>query len=296
MKRKKILYAVGMYTLLVLLLALFMFPIYMVLGMSLFTQSDMLEVPRRLAPSALNWRNFTDLFEVIGKYTDEYGREQGYLMWKYIANSLTVVVLYVVGCVLSSSVCAYAFAKVRFKGREIMFTVILMTMMIPGSVTIVPLYSIYKSLNMIDTLLPLWLPIWFGGGGVNIFLLRQFMRGFPDEVLESADIDGAGHLRKFFVLIVPSIIPSLLYVALTSALAVWNDFQTPLLYIYKREYWTLARGLAAMVTSNIVKPGFVTTEHLMFTACVIMCIFPLTLFIAGQKYFIESVSLTGLKG
>lgn len=296
MKKKKILYAVGMYTLLVLLLALFMFPIYIVLEMSLFTQSDMLEVPRRLAPSAPNWRNFIDLFEVIGKYTDEYGREQGYLMWKYIANSLTVVVLYVIGCVLSSSICAYAFAKVRFKGREPAFMVILITMMIPGSVTIVPLYSIYNSLNMIDTLLPLWLPIWFGGGGVNIFLLRQFMRSFPDEVLESADIDGAGHLRKFFVMVAPSMVPSLLYVALTSALAVWNDFQTPLLYIYNREYWTLARGLAAMVTSSIVKPGFATTEHLMFTACVIMCIFPLTLFIAGQKYFIENVSLTGLKG
>ena len=296
MKRKKILYAVGMYTLLVLLLAMFMFPIYMVLEMSLFTQSDMLEVPRRLAPSTPNWRNFIDLFEVIGKYTDEYGMERGYLMWKYIANSLTVVILYVIGCVLSSSVCAYAFAKVKFRGREVMFMVILITMMIPGSVTIVPLYSIYNSLNMIDTLLPLWLPIWFGGGGVNIFLLRQFMRGFPDEVLESANIDGAGHLRKFFMLIVPSMVPGLLYVALTSALAVWNDFQTPLLYIYNREYWTLARGLAAMITSNIVKPGFATTEHLMFTACVIMCIFPLTLFIAGQKYFIENVSLTGLKG
>lgn len=286
----------AIYTVLVVFAAIFMIPIFLIASMSLFSEADMLEIPRRILPSVLSFSNYKEVFKVIGVYIDDYGVERGYLLTRYLLNSLLVVVLYVTGCVLSASMCAYSFTKIKFRGREAMFWVVLATMMIPSTVTIIPLYSIYYSLHWIDTLFPLWAPIWFGGGAVNIFLLRQFMHGFPNEILESASIDGAGHIRKWLCFVMPNIVPSLLYVALTSALAVWNDFQTPLLYIYKKELWTIARGVTAMVKTNGVAQGYKTTRHLMFTACMIMSIFPLALFIAGQRYFIESVSITGIKG
>lgn len=293
---KKRLYKALIYALLVLVSFVLLFPVLMMISTSLFSEADMLEIPRRLLPTSANWSNFTEVFKVIGRATDDWGREKGYLLAYYIRNSFLVVVLYVVGCVLSASLCAYGFSKVKFKGRDAVFMLVMMSMMIPGSVTIISLYRIYKTLGMIDTLLPLWLPIWFGGGATNIFLLRQIMRGYPDEVLESASIDGAGHLRKLFVLVIPSVVPMLIYIAVTSALAVWNDFQTPLLYIYKKELWTIARGVAAMVTTKGISGNHVTTQHLMFTACAIMSVFPLVLFAVGQKYFMESVSLAGVKG
>ena len=296
MTKKKVAYRISVYAALVVLVLLFLFPIYMIINISLFTEADMLEIPRRLFPSSLHFANFVEVIKVVGRVVDDYGQEGGYLFLRYIGNSLLVVVLYVVGCVLSSSICAYSFSKIKFKGRNVAFMVVLATMMIPGSVTIIPLYSIYKTVGMIDTLFPLWLPIWFGGGAVNIFLLRQFMRSFPNEVLESADIDGAGHVRKYLQIVMPNIIPGLLYVALTSALSVWNDFQTPLLYVYRQDLWTLSRGVAAMGTNKAQSSGYVTIEHLKFAACLIMSVFPLTLFIAGQKFFIESVTISGLKG
>ncbi len=296
MTRKKLTFNISMYVVLVVLALLFLFPVYLIISMGFFTQADMLEIPRRLIPSHWNWSNFKEVFEVVGRATNEWGEPQGYLFVRYMLNSLFVLVLHVAGCLVTSSLAAYSFAKIKFKGREVMFTIVLATMMIPGSVTIIPLYNIYKTVGIIDTLFPLWLPMWFGGGAINIFLFRQFMRGFPNEVLESASIDGAGHVRKYLQMVMPNIVPSMLYIALTTALGVWNDFQTPLLYIYRQECWTLARGVAAMVTSNAHSPGYVTTQHLMFTACIIMSVFPLALFIAGQKFFIESVTISGLKG
>jgi len=112
--------------------------------------------------------------------------------------------------------------------------------------------------------------------------------------LESASIDGAGHLRKLFKIVVPNCVPILIYIAMQSAMGTWNDFFTPLLYVNEKEKWTLALGVASIIQTN--DSGLVTQKHLLMAACTIMTLFPLGLFIGGQKYFIENVAITGVKG
>ena len=283
------------YAFLVLLSLAFLFPLYLMVEMSLFTSNDVFEIPRRLFPSALTFSNYVECFTIAGYVPDEWGNPTSMpYMVVYLLNSIYVVVGNVAGTVLSSTLCSYGFAKIKFKFREPIFFAVLATMMIPGSVTMLSMFTVYKNLGMMNTRLPLWLPVWFGGGAVNIFLLRQFMRGLPNDILESASIDGAGHLRKLFQIVVPNCVPILIYIAMQSAMGTWNDFFTPLLYVNEKEKWTLALGVASIIQTN--DSGLVTTKHLLMAACTIMTVFPLGLFIGGQKYFIENVAITGVKG
>ena len=283
------------YAFLVLLSLAFLFPLYLMVEMSLFTSNDVFEIPRRLFPSALTLSNYVECFTIAGYVPDEWGNPTSMpYMVVYLLNSIYVVVGNVAGTVLSSTLCSYGFAKIKFKFREPIFFAVLATMMIPGSVTMLSMFTVYKNLGMMNTRLPLWLPVWFGGGAVNIFLLRQFMRGLPNDILESASIDGAGHLRKLFQIVVPNCVPILIYIAMQSAMGTWNDFFTPLLYVNEKEKWTLALGVASIIQTN--DSGLVTKKHLLMAACTIMTVFPLGLFIGGQKYFIENVAITGVKG
>ena len=283
------------YAFLVLLSLAFLFPLYLMVEMSLFTSNDVFEIPRRLFPSALTFSNYVECFTIAGYVPDEWGNPTSMpYMVVYLLNSIYVVVGNVAGTVLSSTLCSYGFAKIKFKFREPIFFAVLATMMIPGSVTMLSMFTVYKNLGMMNTRLPLWLPVWFGGGAVNIFLLRQFMRGLPNDILESASIDGAGHLRKLFQIVVPNCVPILIYIAMQSAMGTWNDFFTPLLYVNEKEKWTLAMGVASIIQTN--DSGLVTKKHLLMAACTIMTVFPLGLFIGGQKYFIENVAITGVKG
>ena len=283
------------YAFLVLLSLAFLFPLYLMVEMSLFTSNDVFEIPRRLFPSALTFSNYVECFTIAGYVPDEWGNPTSMpYMVVYLLNSIYVVVGNVAGTVLSSTLCSYGFAKIKFKVREPIFFAVLATMMIPGSVTMLSMFTVYKNLGMMNTRLPLWLPVWFGGGAVNIFLLRQFMRGLPNDILESASIDGAGHLRKLFQIVVPNCVPILIYIAMQSAMGTWNDFFTPLLYVNEKEKWTLALGVASIIQTN--DSGLVTKKHLLMAACTIMTVFPLGLFIGGQKYFIENVAITGVKG
>ncbi len=283
------------YTFLVLLSMAFLFPLYLMLEMSLFTANDVFEIPRRLFPSALTFSNYVECFTIAGYVPDEWGEPTSMpYMVVYLLNSIYVVAGNVAGTVLASTLCSYGFAKIRFKFREAIFFAVLATMMIPGSVTMLSMFTVYKNLGMMNTRLPLWLPVWFGGGAINIFLLRQFMRGLPNDILESASIDGAGHLRKLFKIVVPNCVPILIYIAMQSAMGTWNDFFTPLLYVNEKEKWTLALGVASIIQTN--DSGLVTQKHLLMAACTIMTLFPLGLFIGGQKYFIENVAITGVKG
>ena len=185
------------YAFLVLLSLAFLFPLYLMVEMSLFTSNDVFEIPRRLFPSALTFSNYVECFTIAGYVPDEWGNPTSMpYMVVYLLNSIYVVVGNVAGTVLSSTLCSYGFAKIKFKFREPIFFAVLATMMIPGSVTMLSMFTVYKNLGMMNTRLPLWLPVWFGGGAVNIFLLRQFMRGLPNDILESASIDGARTFEK----------------------------------------------------------------------------------------------------
>lgn len=293
LKKKQITERVVQYAILILITIVILFPIYMMVSMALFSREDIDTVPRRFFPSQITVSNFVEAFKIAGNYIDDFGNVGLPYMVLYIKNTLIVLVVFVVGCVIMSSITAYAFAKVNFAKKNLIFFLMLSTMMIPGSVTIIPMFIVFKHLHFLDTLLPLCVPIWFGGGAINIFLLRQFMRGIPNEMLESAALDGASHLRRCFMIVMPMCKPVLGYIAMSSVFSVWNDFFSPLLYVNEKSKWTLALGIANIVQTN--DSGLASQKQLLMAACTVMSAIPVIIFIFGQKLFMENLSFTGLK-
>jgi multiple sugar transport system permease protein len=211
-------------------------------------------------------------------------------------NTLIIAVLTVLGTTLSSALVAYGFAKIRFSGRGVLFAVMLATMMIPFPVTMVSLFAIFRwlgdhtGIQFLGTFKPLWLPAWFGSA-FNVFLLRQFFLTIPDELSESARIDGCSEAGIFLRIILPLARPALTVVALFTFMGVWNDFLGPLVYIQRPEQYTLALGLQTFQSQH---GG---TEWNLLMAASLMVISPIILlFFLAQRTFIQGIATTGLKG
>lgn len=217
-------------------------------------------------------------------------RQQPFDYLRYARNTLIIVALSLVGMVLSSAIAAYGFARVPFPGRNAMFAVCLATMMIPFPVLMVPTYMIFKQLGWIGTFLPLWVPAWFGSA-FNIFLLRQFFLGLPQELEESALLDGCSRWGCFWRIILPLSRPALAVVALFHILFVWNDFLGPLIYLSHQHQYTLALGLQALQT----KAGDTPWNELM-AASLLIVIPVIILFLFAQRTFIQGIATSGLKG
>jgi multiple sugar transport system permease protein len=208
----------------------------------------------------------------------------------YTRNTLIILVLSLAGVLISSSIAAYGFARIRFPGRTAMFAVCLATMMIPFPVIMVPTYVLFKYLGWIGTLQPLWVPAWFGGA-FNIFLLRQFFLGIPIELEESAMLDGCSRWGCFWRIILPLSKPALAVVALFHCLMVWNDLIGPLIYLIHQDQFTLALGLRSLQS----KSGDTPWNQLM--AASTLTVLPvLVLFLLAQRTFIRGIATTGLKG
>lgn len=277
------------YVILIIISAIMIYPIFDMIVLSLMTEQELSAIPRAWVPSSPQWSNYIKALNFPGEYNGIP------LMLVYFKNTLLVILGIIFGGVLSSSMCAYGFSKIKFPGREPLFFIVLATMMIPTTITMIPLFVVFKQLHWINTLLPLWVPAWFGGGAISIFLLRQFMKGIPNSLLQSASIDGAGHFRIFFQIVLPNCIPIITVIVINYITAAWNDFFTPLIYINEKQKWTLAIGVA-----NILQTGEyganATKQNFMMAACAMMTVFPLALFLGGQKYFIENVVISGIKG
>lgn len=210
---------------------------------------------------------------------------------RYLVNTLIIVVLTIAGTTLSAALCAYGFARIRFRGREPLFILLLATMMIPGQVTMIPVYILFKELGWINTYLPLIVPAFFGGGAFSIFLLRQFFRGIPYEMEEAARIDGCGPLATWWRIVLPLSFPALATVAIFSFMGAWNDYMGPLIYINDTDKFTLALGL------SLFKGQYgVDTPHLMMAATLVVLIPVLLLFFFAQKHFIQGIVISGVKG
>ncbi len=210
--------------------------------------------------------------------------------WRYLANTLIVCVLNVIGTVLSSAVVAYGFARIEWRGRDRLFALLLATMMIPFPVVMVPLYGLYRHLGMVGTLQPLWVGSFFSSA-FSVFLLRQFFRTIPQELTEAARIDGCGEFRIFWQVVLPLCKPALVVVGLFTFLGAWNDFLGPLIYLTDEHDFTLALGLEAMKTSQ---SGASEWPYLM-AASTLVILPVITLFFLAQKSFIEGIALTGTK-
>lgn len=265
------------YVLLIVGSLICLFPFYWLLRSSLMNQSDIFVIPPIWFPNPLEVSNYGEALSAI-----PFGR--------YFGNTLLIVVLGIAGIVLSSSLCAYSFARLRWPGRNFIFMVILTSMMMPGAVTLIPQFVGWTKLGATNTFLPLIVPAWFGGGAFNVFLLRQFMSTIPKELDEAALVDGAGLFRIYSSIILPLTVPALVVVGLFSFLNGWNDFMGPLIYLNDERLYTLALGLQTF------KGMYNAQWHLMMAATTIVLLPAIAVFFLGQKYFVEGIVMTGLKG
>lgn len=208
---------------------------------------------------------------------------------RYALNTVMIVAANIFGTLLTSSMAAYAFSRVKWKGRDFCFGMILTTMMLPGAVTIVPQFLIWRNLQMVDTYVPLILPAFLGGGAFNIFLLKQFFLAIPNDLDEAAEIDGAGKLRVFLQIILPLSKSAMIVVALFTFLGNWNDFFGPIIYLNSKEKFTLAVGLLQF------RGDYATKWNLLMAASTIVVAPCILIYLIGQKYLIEGISLTGMK-
>lgn len=204
-------------------------------------------------------------------------------------NTLFISVLSTLGVLVSSALVAYPFARLRFRGRDRLFLILLATMMLPGVVTMIPTYLLYKYLHWVDTFFPLWVPAWFGGGAFNIFLLRQFFKGIPMELDEAAVLDGASYSTIFWRVIMPLSGPALATVGIFSFIYTWRDFQGPLLYLNSPEKQTLELGLQTYRSLQNEQ------WNLLMAGSVLVMIPLIILFILGQRWFVKGIVMTGGK-
>lgn len=257
----------------------FSFPLVWLISTSLKPDTQIFKIPPQLIPDPFVWKNYADMWRYFPFLT-------------FLLNTLLVVALTMAGTLLSAPLVAYAFSRLRWKGRGVVFTVLLGTMMLPTQVTMIPLYVLYNKLGWINTFFPLWVPAWFGGGAFNIFLLRQFMMTIPGELEESALIDGAGRMTIYSRIMLPLVVPVLTTVAIFTFMNAWNDFMGPLLYINDNAKYTLSLGLRVFQQAA----GTNQTQYGMMMAATVFMTLPVVLFFfIGQKQFIEGVVLTGMK-
>ena len=228
-------------------------------------------------PNPIVWHNYREALTVLPFHL-------------FLKNTLIITISCIIGQTLSASLVAFGFSRMRFPGRNVLFILVLSTMMLPAQVTQIPTFVIFTHLRWIDTLKPLIVPAFFGGGAFFIFLLRQFFMTIPSELEDAAKIDGCSPLGIYRNVALPLSKPALATVAIFAFMAHWNDFMGPLIYIQSMENKTLALGL------NSFKSLYGTEYHLLMAASVAVLLPVLAIFFSAQKYFVQGIVLSGIKG
>lgn len=254
-----------------------LFPIWWIFRTSLMSNAEIYKYPPAILPSRWLWSNYKKALE-------------HFKFWKYLLNNAIIIVPAVTGGTLTATICGYAFARLRFRGKKFLFSLCVGSMLLPTMVTLIPLYIMWtRGLGLRDSYLPLILPYFCGGGAFNIFLIRQFIMTIPRELDEAATIDGAGRFRILVKIIVPAIKPAMIVVALFIFITLWNDLLQQMVYINSSEKFTIALGLTNF--RGQLKQDWALT---MCATC--MSFAPGVIFyLIGQKYFVEGIVMTGLK-
>ncbi|MCY8054422.1 carbohydrate ABC transporter permease [Bacillus inaquosorum] len=274
-KKGKLFERILTYGLLVSLSIVFIFPFLWLVGTSLKPENEAISFPPSLLPKVWDFANYKDVFTIV-----DFGQ--------YYLNSIIVTVATVIGTVLSSTLVAYGFARIKGKGRDVWFILLLATMMLPPQVTMIPVYMIFAKLGWTNTFLPLIVPAFFGNA-YFIFLLRQFFKTIPKELEESAYLDGCSTLGIFWRIVLPLSTPAVITVALLSFMWTWNDFLGPLIYLNDDSKFTLALGILQFKGALLIEWGP------MMAASVLIILPLIIMFFVGQKYFIEGIATTGGK-
>ena len=277
MKSKKKISKSIIYIILLFISFVCLVPFYWMIRSSLMDMSQIFTMPPIWIPKPIKFSNYKEALTML-----PFGR--------YFLNTLFVVVFTVLGTVITSSLCAYSFSRIEWKGRDTVFGILLTAMMIPFAVTLIPTFIGWQKLGVVNSYAPLIVPAWFGGRVFNVFLLRQFFRTIPKELDEAARIDGAGHFTIYSKIIMPLSKPSLIVVSLFSFMGSWNDFLGPLVYLNDGDKFTLSLGLMQF-------QGMYSAQWQYMMAAATVVLIPIVIiFFIGQKYFIEGISMSGMKG
>jgi len=277
--RRSTLASVALYAVLAAIAAGMLLPFAWMLRSSLCDDREAVAAMEKLSdliPRTVNPENYAQVFASIP-------------LWRYLLNTVIITVCVLVGTVLSSSLCAYAFSFCRVSYARKIFYGVLATMMLPGVVTMIPTFILFRHLGWVDTFKPLIVPA-FCGNAFAIFLFRQFFLGIPGSLIEAARIDGADALRIYWRVVMPLARPVTITVAIFSFMGTWNDFMGPLIFLNSQENWTLQLGLNSFI-------GLVGSQMNLLMACAVMVLLPvLVVFFCLQGHFIRGIGTTGLKG
>jgi multiple sugar transport system permease protein len=274
-RRQRFLLAVASHSVLIAGAVAFLAPIVFIALTSLMTSNQALSA--NLWPHPFRFQNFVDVFTKAP-------------LWRWTLNTMIYSCLATIGVIVSSVPVAYALARLRWRGRNLAFLVVLIALMLPPQVSVVPLYVMWAKLHLVGTLWPLIIPNWLGDA-FSIFLLRQFFLTIPEDYLDAARVDGCGELRILFTVVTRLAKPAIAAVALFSFLYTFNDFFLPLLYVGENSHnWVLSIGLAQFRSAHQVQWNLTMAATLLVMAPVIV------LFFFAQRAFVEGVTLTGVKG
>lgn len=278
MKKKKssaVLRRVLLYIVLILIAVIMVVPFLWMLSTSLKTQYDAVKIPPVWIPDPPQWENYVKLFT-----------EQP--MFQFMLNTIKIVFFVVLGQLFFSSLAAYSFARISFKGRNVVFFFYIATLMVPGQVTMIPTYLMFAKAGLTDNHLALILPAFFSAFGV--FLLRQFFMSLPRELEEAAEIDGCNPFMTYWRIMLPLVVSAMLTLGVFTLMNTWNDYMGPLIYLSSPEKYTMTLGIAYF-------KGVYTTQWNLVMAGSIVSVVPILIaYLCAQKYFIEGIAFSGVKG
>lgn len=281
-RRKKTAGKVAVYAALTAVAVFLLFPYIFMLNRSLMIYDDASSIrPVYFFPhSGITFSNFVRIFS-----------ENNYLV--YTLNTLKIAAFNIVAVTLSSSICAYSFARVEWRSKGFVFAAMMATVMIPGSILTIPQYVLFANLGWTESAKPLMIPTIFGGGALNIFLLTQFMKGVSREMENAAMIDGANLLQRYFCIVMPLCKPILIYIAVGTFTGVWSDFTGPLVYLKTQEKYTLA---VAIYYDSLNSSGGTAEPNIRMAVSVFISAVPAVIFFIYQKNLIEGIQVGAVKG
>lgn len=255
---------------------LFVTPLVWMLSSSLKPEYQVFETPPRLIPDPVRWQNYVDALTYVP-------------FRRYTINTAIITLFVIIGHVLSCTLVAYGFARLRAPGRDALFVLVLATMMLPYPVTMVPLYMLFNQLGWVNTFLPLIVPAFFGSP-FFIFLLRQFFLTVPRSLEDAARLDGANLAQILWRIMLPLSMPAVATVAIFTFQFTWNDFLPPLIYLHDQRLYTVALGL------NFFRSSYQVQWSYLMAASLVTMLPVIVVFFLAQRLFIEGISLSGIKG
>jgi multiple sugar transport system permease protein len=255
----------------------FLFPLYWMAATSLKSMEQAYAFPPVWFPEPIMWSNYVKIFTELP-------------FWTFTLNSVIITVANTVGVVFTSAMVAFGFSRLRAKGRDLLFIILISTIMLPSQVILVPTFILFKYLKWINTYWPLVVPAFFGGGAFNIFLLRQFFMSIPFEYDEAAIMEGANWFTIFWKIMLPLSKPALATVAVLNIVATWTDFFGPLIYLNDLNKMTLAVGLSFLRGQRTAALTLLMAGSMFSTVPILI------IFFLAQRYFVEGIQLSGLKG